>query len=49
MTRGFYETLRHDDYVIMNDVSTNLMWMETYLDSLDHLDMYAYRYYSVNL
>jgi len=43
MTKSFYETLRHDDYVIMTDVCTNLMWLETYLDSLDRLDRYAYR------
>ena len=43
MTKEFYETLRHDDYVIMTDVSTNLMWLETFLTSLDHMDVYTYR------
>ncbi|XP_065061341.1 cation channel sperm-associated protein 3-like [Rhopilema esculentum] len=43
MTQHFRRTLSHDDYVIMTDVACNLTWLETYIDSLDHLDMYSYR------
>lgn len=48
MTKGFYETLRHDDYVIMTDVSVNLLWIETYLDSLDRMDEFSYRVQQTN-
>jgi len=44
MANSFYKTLRHDDYVIMKDVCTDLVWLETYIDSLDHLDLYMYRF-----
>ena len=30
MTRGFYETLSNDDYVLMSDTSANLMWFVFY-------------------
>ena len=43
MTKSFSKTLRHDDYVIMKDVCTNLLWIETYIDSLDYLDLYMHR------
>ncbi|XP_046853933.1 cation channel sperm-associated protein 3-like [Xenia sp. Carnegie-2017] len=43
MCRAFQETLRPDDFVIMSDTSTNLVWMETFITSLDHLDLYTYR------
>ena len=44
MCRAFQDTLRHDDHVIMTDTSTNLVWMETFITTLDHLDLYTYRY-----
>uniref|UniRef100_A0A7M5X154 Ion transport domain-containing protein n=2 Tax=Clytia hemisphaerica TaxID=252671 RepID=A0A7M5X154_9CNID len=43
MASSFVKTLRHDDYVIMKDVCTNLLWIETYIDSLDYLDLYMHR------
>ncbi|KAK3724334.1 hypothetical protein QZH41_010852, partial [Actinostola sp. cb2023] len=43
MTQSFKETLRHDDYVIMTDPCTNPTWMETFLTTSDHLDLYSFR------
>ena len=43
MAQNFQETLSHEDYVIMTDLSCSLAWLETYIDSLDHLDVYSYR------
>lgn len=43
MCRAFEETLRHEDHVIMTDTSTNLVWMETFITTLDHLDLYTHR------
>ncbi|KXJ20362.1 cation channel sperm-associated protein 3 [Exaiptasia diaphana] len=43
MTQSFKETLRNDDYVIMTDPCTNPTWMETYLTTTDHLDLYMFR------
>lgn len=44
MTHSFQQTLRHDDYVIMADPCTTLTWMEAFLTTTDHLDMYTFRY-----
>ncbi|EDO37902.1 predicted protein, partial [Nematostella vectensis] len=43
MTRSFQQTLRHDDYVIMADPCTNPTWIETFLATTDHLDLYTFR------
>ena len=37
-------TLRHDDFVIMMDPSTNLTWIEAFLSTTDHLDLYTHRW-----
>ncbi|XP_032234312.2 cation channel sperm-associated protein 3 isoform X2 [Nematostella vectensis] len=42
MTRSFQQTLRHDDYVIMADPCTNPTWIETFLATTDHLDLYTF-------
>ncbi|XP_020600933.1 cation channel sperm-associated protein 3-like [Orbicella faveolata] len=44
MTHSFQQTLRHDDYVIMSDPCTNLTWLEAFLTTSDHIDLYMYRY-----
>ena len=43
MTHSFQQTLRHDDFVIMSDPCTNLTWIEAYLTTSDHLDIYMDR------
>lgn len=43
MTHSFQQTLRHDDFVIMSDPCTNLTWIEAYLTTSDHLDIYMHR------
>ena len=43
MTHSFQETLRHDDYVIMSDPCANLTWIEAFLTTSDHLDLYMHR------
>ncbi|KAF6030877.1 CATSPER3 [Bugula neritina] len=37
------KTLRHDDYVQMTDLCTNLIWIETMVTSLDHMDNTMFR------
>ena len=44
MTQSFQQTLRHDDYVIMSDPCANLTWIEAFLTTTDHLDLYTYRF-----
>ena len=43
MLQDFQKTLRHDDYVQMTDLCTNLIWIETMVTSLDHMDNTMYR------
>lgn len=43
MTHSFQETLRHDDFVIMSDPCANLTWIEAFLTTSDHLDLYMHR------
>lgn len=51
MLQDFQKTLRHDDYVQMTDLCTNLIWIETMVTSLDHMDntMYRYTVYNSNV
>lgn len=44
MTHSFQQTLRHDDYVIMSDPCTNLTWIEAFLITSDHINLYMARY-----
>ena len=44
MTQSFQQTLRHDDYVIMSDPCANLTWIEAFLTTTDHLDLYTHRF-----
>ena len=37
MTKEFQKTLRHDDFTITTDLCTSVMWMETMMGSLIHL------------
>ncbi|XP_002730732.1 cation channel sperm-associated protein 3-like [Saccoglossus kowalevskii] len=48
MMEEFQRTLRHDDYVIMVDLATNLTWLETFITSLDHQDNTIYRLQQLN-
>ncbi|XP_074649066.1 cation channel sperm-associated protein 3-like [Tubulanus polymorphus] len=43
MVQDFQSSLRHDDYVMMNDLCGNLIWMEMFVTSLDHMDNTMYR------
>ncbi|XP_065845641.1 cation channel sperm-associated protein 3-like isoform X2 [Oscarella lobularis] len=43
MTKGFRESLRHDEIVCATDVSANVQWIETFLTSLDHHENSMYR------
>ncbi|XP_067928927.1 cation channel sperm-associated protein 3-like [Watersipora subatra] len=43
MLQDFQKTLRHDDYVQMTDLCTNLIWIETMVTSLDHMDNTLFR------
>ncbi|XP_068684842.1 cation channel sperm-associated protein 3-like [Montipora foliosa] len=43
MTHSFQQTLRNDDYVIMSDPCANLTWIEAFLTTSDHLDIYMHR------
>ena len=35
--------LRHDDSVMMSDLCTNIVWLETYIRTLEHMDNTMYR------
>ncbi|XP_070544767.1 cation channel sperm-associated protein 3-like [Ptychodera flava] len=48
MVGEFQKTLRHDDYAVMLDLATNLIWMETFITSLDHQDNTLYRLQQLN-
>ncbi|XP_078578081.1 cation channel sperm-associated protein 3-like isoform X3 [Branchiostoma floridae x Branchiostoma japonicum] len=43
MAAQFERTLRHEDYIIMEEMCADLMWIETYLTSLDHQENTLYR------
>ena len=43
MVRDFEKELHHDDSVMMSDLSTNIIWMETFINTLDHMDTTTYR------
>ena len=43
MVQEFQRSLRHNDSVVMTDLSTNVIWMETYLTMMDHMDATVYR------
>ncbi|CAH1245964.1 cation channel sperm-associated protein 3-like [Branchiostoma lanceolatum] len=43
MAAQFEKTLRHEDYIIMEEMCADLMWIETYLTSLDHQENTLYR------
>ncbi|XP_076826081.1 cation channel sperm-associated protein 3-like isoform X2 [Clavelina lepadiformis] len=38
MVKPFQETLRNDDYVILEDLVTSLDWIDLYLETLEHTD-----------
>uniref|UniRef100_F6SP61 Ion transport domain-containing protein n=2 Tax=Ciona intestinalis TaxID=7719 RepID=F6SP61_CIOIN len=38
MVKSFQESLHNDDYVIQEDLITNLDWMELYIETLAHMD-----------
>ncbi|XP_013402648.1 cation channel sperm-associated protein 3-like [Lingula anatina] len=43
MVQEFEDTLRHDDFAVVSDISTNLIWLDTLLTSLDHMDNSMFR------
>ncbi|XP_064642513.1 cation channel sperm-associated protein 3-like [Lineus longissimus] len=43
MVKEFGLALSHDDYVMMADLCNNLLWMEMFMTSLDHMDNTMYR------
>ena len=46
MTEEFQKTLRHDDFTYTTDLCTNLVWMETMVASLSHLQSSKFRYHT---
>jgi len=44
MVKSFQASLRHDDYVIQDDLVTSMDWIELYLESLKHLDNSVSKY-----
>ena len=46
MTEEFQKTLRHDDFTYTTDLCTNLVWMETMIASLCHLQSSKFRYHT---
>ena len=43
MVREFQRSLSHDDSIMMTDLCTNIIWIETFLRTLDHMDSTTYR------
>lgn len=43
LVKDFQDRLRHDDSVMTSDISTNMVWMETFFRTLDHMDSNMYR------
>jgi hypothetical protein len=43
MVKGFEKTLRHDDSMMCADLATNIIWMEIFINTLDHMDTTTYR------
>lgn len=43
MVKPFRETLRNDDYAIMEDTVSDPTWLQLYLETLDHMDETVYR------
>ncbi|CAH1796922.1 unnamed protein product [Owenia fusiformis] len=48
MVGEFQHTLRHNDCVMMTDLCTNLVWIETFVTSLEHMDNTTYRIQQLN-
>ena len=38
MVADFEKGLRHDDSTMVSDLSTNILWLETFIRTLDHTD-----------
>ena len=43
MVWEFQKGLEHDESVMMSDICTNIMWMETFMRTLDHMDSTTYK------
>lgn len=43
MTRSFEKGLRHYDSNLVSDLCTNILWMETFMNSMDHYDNIMFR------
>ena len=42
MVHAFQQGLHHEDSVMMSDLCTNIIWIETFLRTLDHMDSTIY-------
>ncbi|KAI0236973.1 hypothetical protein LSAT2_012532 [Lamellibrachia satsuma] len=42
MVEDFEKGLRHEDSTMMSDLSTNILWLETFIRTLDHMDTTMY-------
>ena len=43
MVHGFEKTLRHDDSMMCSEIQNNIIWMEIFINTLDHMDATTYR------
>ena len=43
MVRSFERGLRHQDSNLVSDLCTNILWVETFMNSLDHTDNIMFR------
>ena len=43
MIREHENTLEHHEPLIMTDITTNIIWIESFLQTLDHMDKSMYR------
>ena len=43
MVREHENTLEHHQPNVMTDITTNIIWIESFLQTLDHMDKHMYR------
>ena len=42
--KEYRATLVHSDIVLTNDLSANILWLETFIKTLDNMDAHLHRF-----
>ena len=48
MVEEFETTLQHEDIVVLSELCTNIVWLETYILTMENMTNTLYRYVGIS-